>query len=137
MKLFIAAFSLLICFCEIHAHDYNCEKLKSDETTRKGYFATIVFKEEKSFQVVQGIAEFNGEPTENVFVEVFANKNPNRITGCKTGDNGRFSFPNLKKGKYTIRLSKDGGFQITEIKIKISPGNKNKKEIIGVIQVGV
>lgn len=120
----------------VFAQDYSCEKIKKEETTQKWYFATIEFKEDKSFRIVKGIAQINEQPLENVFVEVFADKNPNRIDGCKTGANGRFNFPNLKKGNYTLRLSKEGGYQLTQIRIKVSPKSKNRKDIIGILEVG-
>jgi hypothetical protein len=137
LKIFFAIFGLLIFTFEIQAQDYNCEKLNSDETTRQGYFETVEIREEKSFPFIQGVAELSEQPAENVFVEVFADKNPNRVAGCRTGISGKFSFPNLKKGSYTIRLSKDGGYKITEIKVKVSPKSKNRKDIIGEILVGV
>jgi hypothetical protein len=137
MKLFFVIVGLLIFSFEVQAQNDNCENLQSGETTRRGYSETVVFKEENGFRAVQGIAELGGRPAEGVFVEVFADKNPNRVAGCKTGADGRFNFSDLKKGNYTIRLSKDGGFKITEIKIKVSPKSKNRKEIIGVIEVGV
>lgn len=137
IKILVAIFILLICFGEIDAQDSNCEKLRSDEKTREGYFGIVEFREKQSFQMVRGTVELHGEPIDNVFVEIFADKNPIRVDGCKTGADGRFSFPDLKQGKYTIRLSKDGGFQITNIKIKVSAKSKNKKEIIGVLEIGV
>ena len=136
MKTIFVVFCLLICFCEIHAQNYGCKKLKREETTRQGYFSTVEMDVEESFKVIRGVVELVGEPTEDVFVEVFTDKNSKRIAGCKTGSNGRFSFPKLKEGNYTILLSKDGGFQFTKIKIKVSPKSKNKKEIIGVLEIG-
>lgn len=136
MKTTFIIFCLLICFCEIHAQNYGCKKLKTDETTRPGYFSTVEIDEEESFKIFRGVVELAGEPTEDVFVEVFTDKNSERIAGCKTGSNGRFSFPNLKNGNYTILLSKDGGFQFTKIRINVSPKSKNKKEIVGVLEIG-
>lgn len=137
MKLVFAVLGLLFFTFGAFAQDYSCEKLKSNEITQKSYSAIVVIKEDKTFQVVKGIAQLNEKPLENVFVEVFTDKNPNRIDGCKTGANGRFSFPNLKKGNYTLRLSKDSGYRLTEIKIKVSPKSKNKNVINGEILLGV
>lgn len=122
----------------IVAQSSGCERLKDDETTRQGYSELIVFKEKRTFRSVRGTAVlgFEGQPLENVFVEVFPYKNNKRIIGCRTGDDGKFSFSKLEKGKYRIKLSKDGGFKITEIHIKISPKSKNDEEIMGVVEVG-
>lgn len=137
MKLFFAICGLLILVLQSQAQDYNCEKLKSDEPTRQGYSALVVFKEEKDFQTIRGIVELNGEPFDDVYVEVFAEKDSTkRVTGCKTGSNGKFSFPGLKKGKYRIRLSRDGGYKITEIVVKVSPKSKNRSDLIGILEVG-
>lgn len=138
MKLFFAIFGLLIFCLEIQAQDYNCEKLKTDETTRVGANEMVVFKERKTFRSIRGIIVYgwNNQPAESVFVEVFADKNSKRIVGCKTDSDGKFSFTDLKKGNYTIRLSKNGGYKITEIKIKVSPKSKNTKDIIGGIEIG-
>lgn len=138
MKSILALFVLIFSSFQICAQDSKCEKLTGDETTRQGYSELIVFKEKKTFQAIRGTAVFGfeGDPLENVFVEVFPYKSDKRIAGCRTSSDGKFSFPNLEKGKYRIKLSKDGGFKITEIQIKLSPQSKNVEEIIGVIEVG-
>ena len=140
MRLFlIAIFTVLVsiaCSFGIYAQSSICEQLNDNETTRQGYSELIVFKEKNTFQVIRGISVLGGQPLENVFVEIFPYKSDKRIAGCRTSENGKFSFQNLNKGKYKIKLSKDGGFKTTEIHIKISPKSKNNTEIIGVVEVG-
>lgn len=137
MKLFFIILGLLTFCFEVQAQDYACEKLKSDEKTRQGANEIVVFKERKTFPLIRGtVFGWNNQPVESVFVEVFADKNPNRLIGCKTGSDGKFSFADFKNGNFTIRLSKDGGYKITEIRIKVSSKSKNRKDIIGIIEVG-
>jgi hypothetical protein len=129
---------IVVCSFEIYAQNSSCEQLKENETTREGYSALIVFKEKKTFKAIRGttVLGFEGEPLKDVFVEIFPFKSNVRVAGCRTGEDGKFSFTNLKKGKYKIKLSIDGGYKITEIHLKISPKSKNDKEIIGVVEVG-
>lgn len=138
IKIIFTVFILVVCSFEIYSQNSNCEPLNENETTRQGYSELIVFKEKETFKEIRGttVLGFEGQPLENVFVEVFPYKSDKRIAGCRTNETGEFSFPSLEKGKYRIKLSKDGGFKITEIHIKISPKSKNNKEIIGVVEVG-
>ena len=138
IKIIFTVFVLFVCSFEVYAQNSNCEQLKDNETTRQGYSELIVFKQKETFREIRGITVlgFEGQPLENVFVEVFPYKSDKRIAGCRTNESGKFSFPNLEKGKYKIKLSKDGGFKITEIHVKTSPKSKNDKEIIGVVEVG-
>ncbi|MGQ0542745.1 MAG: carboxypeptidase-like regulatory domain-containing protein [Blastocatellia bacterium] len=119
----------------------GCVLLNENEKTRTGYFATIVLKEKKTLRSIHGVARvgFEGEPTEGVFIEVFEQKRtgvPRRVAGCRTAANGKFGFNGLPKGRYLLRLSKNGGFQITDIELSLDPRSKNTKETIAFLQVG-
>lgn len=123
------------------SQDHGCTALTPDQTTRKGYFATIVFEEKKTRRDVQGVVTLGDDgPQENAFVEVFfqdrKGKELRRVAGCRTDATGRFKFTRLGKGYYTIRLSKDGGYQITEIYVKVSPSATNSQPIKAVLEVG-
>jgi hypothetical protein len=101
-----------------------------------------VFTEKKPFKMLRGTAILGAtnEPLENVFVEVFVadskTKELQRIAGCRTLADGKFGFNDLAKGTYILRFSKDGGFAITEISIKVSPNSKRDEEITGFVQLG-
>ncbi len=142
MKILAAIFAITFFFCTVRAQDCSCVKLKDEETTRQGFSELIVFKEKKAFQILRGTAVlgFEGEPLEDVFVEVFAYNSKEekykRVAGCRTSANGKFCFSNLAKGKYTMRFSKDGGFKITEVLVKVSPKSKRTDEITGVVEIG-
>ena len=143
MKSFFVLLLLSILICTARAQNYGCVKLRDEEITRQGYSGIVDYKEKKSFNILQGITFLNGYEENllaDVFVEVFT-YNPKgeskRVAGCRTDISGRFSFPNIPKGDYKIRLSKEGGFMITEILVKISPKNKSKEKIKGIIHLGV
>ena len=143
MKFLAASPWLLSFFCLTAMQIVGCENLKDDETTRQGYSATMDIKEKGSRKIIQGTAILEGQddPLENVFVEVFAydssQKELKRVAGCRTNANGKFIFSNLPKGKYIVRLSKDGGYMITEVTVKVSPKSKLTKEISAGVRLGV
>lgn len=121
----------------------ECVPLKEDEKTRVGYFATIGLVEKKTLKSIHGIARLGGpqgQPLDDVFVEVFERRKttgePRRVAGCRTNENGRFEFRGIQKGKYLVRLSKEGGFQITDIELSLSPGSTRTNEIVAFLEVG-
>lgn len=144
MKLILAPSITLFFICSVFGQNTDCVKLLPEEGTRQGYSATISYKEDKAYRNIQGKSLLAGtqEPLENVFVEVFIKeakggvKQLRRVAGCRTSSNGKFSFPEFAKGKYLLRLSKDGGFAITEISVKVSPKSKRDLEIEGIVQLG-
>ena len=46
-----------------------------------------------------------------------------RLAACVTGPDGRYCFINAPKGRYEVRASKEGGFQITHVNIYVDPQN--------------
>ena len=109
----------------------NCTSLKSGELTRRGYFERAVFEEKLPFKKIQGTALLGNsrEPAEDAFVEIFKEKREFRIAGCRTGSDGRFAISNLPTGKYVLRLSKDGGFEITDIRFRIAASAKRSDRL--------
>ena len=143
MKLIVAILAILFCSCLSRAQNYECVELKVDEGTRQGYSATIVYIQKKTYKFLRGTAVLDAEskePVAEVFVEVFAvdrkTKELKRVAGCRTGENGRFGFTDLAEGKYVLRFSKDGGFAITEIRVKVSPKSKRSEDIEGIVHLG-
>ena len=142
MKLPIAILTALLCMRLTGAQDCGCVKLNADETTRQGYSEISLYIEEKPFKILHGTAILNAtkEALENVFVEVFIAASDNsplkRVTGCRTSTDGKFCFTGLAKGKYILRFSKDGGFAITDIVVKVSPKSGRRREITGVVHLG-
>lgn len=133
---------LLVILSPVFVFGSDCVRLGSDEATREGYSETIVFNEKETRGIVTGTVVFNlgNRPVEDVFVEAFLlNKDAkawNRVAGCRTDDTGKFAFIDLPKGKYKIVLSKDGGWKITEILVKVDPKSGNKAPIVASVEVG-
>lgn len=121
-----------------------CVPLRDDETTRESYSATVWSKERKTRSFIHGVVRFqssDGDPLEDVFVEVFDQRPANskdrkRVAACRTDASGRFEFTGLGKGDYLVRLSKAGGYQLTEISVSVSPRSKNRSPINAFIEVG-
>lgn len=121
-----------------------CIPLRDDEKTRETYFATLWFEERRTRSFIHGVVRFqssDGDPQEDVFVEVFDQRPANsedrkRVAACRTDASGRFEFTGLGKGDYLVRLSKAGGYQLTEIRVSVSPRSKNRSPINAFIEVG-
>ena len=136
MKLVFATLGLLFFTFGAFAQGNNCKNLRSDQKTQPWYFETVTFEPKESYRSIHGTVKLSDNPVEDVFVEVFNSNGKKRVDGCITAKNGRFSFPNLKSGRYLIRLSKAGGYELTEIKVQVSRRNRNKKSLYAIIEVG-
>jgi hypothetical protein len=138
------SFFLFTCFLIFASSCWaqDCIALRDYETTRAGFSATVVRSERKPRKEIRGrvVLGDRDTPQVNVFVEVFPLdpklKARPRVAGCRTGQTGEFEFTDLAKGKYKIRLSKDGGFMITEIRVKVDPATKNSERISASIELG-
>ena len=143
MKAFFAVLIFALFVAAAYAQSYGCVKLRVAEKTRQWYFETITYEDKKVFRILQGgVTSLSGsekDPLGDVFVEVFTatpGKEPKRIAGCRTNSTGRFYFSNIPQGSYKIRFSKDGGYELTEYLVRVSPKSKRTTKIIGIIQVG-
>lgn len=50
--------------------------------------------------------------------------NQRRVAACVTGTNGEFCFPGIPPGKYELRCSKPGGWNVTSIYVVVSSRTK-------------
>lgn len=130
----------------------SCVPATSEDTTRLGGNELITIAESKTYKLIQGkVFDGNGEPLEDVLVEVFdkpnwikENKisppaNQKRLYACFTKKDGTFSFPKLSKSDYEVRFSKDVGWSPTYLFIKINPNSsKASKKLIEIyLNVGI
>jgi hypothetical protein len=103
----------------------------------------VVFKETATYEAVRGVVLIGDDPASDVLIEIFnepdyllfgypkhqeLQKRQRRIAACKTGDDGRFCFPNVSKGKYEIRASIDSGFDVTHVWVQIDPQSSRAKK---------
>jgi 5-hydroxyisourate hydrolase-like protein (transthyretin family) len=59
-------------------------------------------------QMVGVVKNHKGEPAAGVRVEIFRREDGHIMGDAKTDDQGRFAYPNLKNGKYNIKVHHDG-----------------------------
>ncbi|HJZ67994.1 MAG TPA: hypothetical protein VKF81_07730 [Blastocatellia bacterium] len=117
----------------------KCTPSGPDETTHWGGNQVIVFKESKVYRSLRGTVQIVDKPLSNVLVEIFDHpdhllldypKNEeekakqHRIAACKTGDDGKFCFENVPKGKYEIRTSIDAGWNVTYVWLQVDGKNR-------------
>src|SRR5579864_3187792 len=92
----------------------ECRRAQEDEVPH-GANELIEFKEQTVKRVFGTITVglSNSAPIPNVVVEVYRSTGDrdfqktvqqNRLTACVTGPDGRFSFPELKPGRYLLRV---------------------------------
>jgi len=109
--------------------------------------------EEKVYKSIKGEVKGElGEPLEKVLVEVYTNpkwlldknysqrgKNQKRVAVCETSENGKFSFKNLSKGTYELRISKNTDRNPIHMLIKVDPKDRRavKKRIEFLLTLGV
>ena len=118
----------------------KCSPPGADETTHWGGNQAIVIKESKIYSSFRGVVQdATGKPFLNVLVEVFDHPDhlllehplnekekakQRRIAACKTGDDGKFCFVKIPKGKYEIRTSIDSGWNVTHVWVRLNPSHR-------------
>ena len=142
-------FTLLLLFGSsgfFAAQNSTCSPPKDTETTHWVGNLEIVNIEKKPFRQIRGVVITQlGEPLENALVEIFSNpeyllvKEPidkrgnskqKRIMACRTGKDGKFSFPDLPAGKYELRSSSEDsatGWNVTQTYVVVKPSGKKKE----------
>jgi len=133
MKL-IAATILLFSFAyPPKPQECKCRVAESWTTTHKGYFESTLVEPATQYKRLAGIVYLDDTPVEDVLVELFPyTKQPSaerkRLTACITGADGRYCFAGIAKGRYEIRVSKDGGFEITYVSVYLDPNNRKASD---------
>jgi hypothetical protein len=90
----------------------ECKKAQPEDVPH-GANMLIEFKQQKVTHVSGTVLQPNGEPAGDIVIEVYhhsgklessATVQPPRLKACVTGDDGKFSFPELKSGQYVLRI---------------------------------
>jgi hypothetical protein len=106
--------------------DCFCTKLGKDEVVKRGWMS-VTLAEKPVVKSIQGkVIDGNGEPITDAFVEVFDKSG--RVDGCKVGEDGEFCLPGIRKGKYEVRVSRDG-FDTASIMVTVNPKARNSKNL--------
>jgi len=143
MKLVSA--TLLLCFLSypLASQQCKCHAPEAGATTRKGYFEEISVELKTRYERLAGVVSLSDRPVEDVLVELFAyirnsSAKRARMAACVTGTDGRYCFSRVPRGEYELRASKDGGFEITHVYVRVDPKNRRSSNAeLGIsIEVG-
>jgi hypothetical protein len=107
----------------------------------------VIDLRDKPVQTVRGIVEGPGIGSLNTLVQVFRRQpsdvlppahdqeNELPVAACVTGDDGVFTF-SLPPGEYELRMSQNGGVDVTSVLVVVKQGSHSSKKIRVVMQVG-
>jgi protocatechuate 3,4-dioxygenase beta subunit len=132
----------------------KCQAASPDATTSWGQ-ENLIIKNESAVNSLKGeiVGGYRDEPMDGVLVEVYdkpeallmdamerqARKpSQHRVAACVTGANGEFCFPGIPPGKYELRCSKPGGWNVTSLYIVVSSRTKrgNNSKLVVSLQPG-
>jgi uncharacterized protein YfaS (alpha-2-macroglobulin family) len=65
-------------------------------------------KEIRVPEMIGTVQNRKGDPVAGVRVEVIRRENGHTVGNAKTDDQGRFAYPNLKNGRYNIKVHHNG-----------------------------
>jgi hypothetical protein len=124
----------------------NCSPAQGD-TTRWGGNEWIAYKQARTYQVINGkvVGAVGGQGMDDVLVEIFdkpeyllcewkdynSNKcttdppaEQRRVAACATGKDGKFCFSNIPAGRYELRVSKDGSWNVVRAYVIVDPSGR-------------
>jgi len=122
----LAAAPAVVCHCK-------CRPADEGDATREGANQVVIMVEKETHRKLEGRvkAEFGGA-VENALVEIFDNPDylldehsrnnhptQRRLAVCRTAADGKFCFKGLPSGKYELRSSVDGGWNITHVYVVV------------------
>ena len=128
MKLIVTTLFLISIPYSLTPQECKCREPERGATTRQGYFASILVEPKTRYKELVGVVYLSDTPVEGVLVELFPyskdlSTGRPRLAACVTGPDGRYCFINAPKGRYEVRVSKDGGFQIIHVNVYFDPKN--------------
>jgi hypothetical protein len=130
----VSALALLACalVAPCILGECKCHRSQKDDATRQGANMFVVQQEEKPYRELTGRVELHADtPIEDVLVEVFdqpeyllrewSSEAPKqkRLAVCVTAEDGKFCFRHLAPGKYELRASLNGGWNITHVYVVV------------------
>jgi hypothetical protein len=130
--------------------DCKCHPPTKDETTHPGANQVVVVVEKDSYRRLEGKIEmYDARPLKDVLVEIFDQpeylldtsnfpKPPNqrRVAVCLTSADGKFCFKDLPSGKYELRSSIDGGWNITHVVVIVNKESGKRSYLHVLMGVG-
>lgn len=154
MKLLLIALMLSLASGIHNVDRCQCVRPGADETTHWSGSEVITVIEKKVYKRMRGtVYDAAGFLMPDTLVEVFdhpeslllkyparerAQRKQRRIAACKTGEDGKFCFKGLRPGKYELRVSRDSGWNVTQVYLGLDPRGRRSTaaEIEVYMQVG-
>ncbi len=137
LKAFLIAALFAALFAARPQGDCRCAPAAESDVTRWGGNEEVVGREEKTYRrLAGGVRYATDEAVSGALVEVYTHpeylllkypenakkrKRQRRVAACVTGEDGKFCFGFVGAGKYEVRVSKDGGFNVTHIYVEVDP----------------
>jgi Carboxypeptidase regulatory-like domain len=130
----VSALALLACALVAPSvfGDCKCHHPQKGDATRQGANVSVVQQEENPYRELSGRVELHEDtPIEDVLVEVFdqpeylLREGPSeapkqkKLAACVTAEDGKFCFRHLPPGKYELRASINGGWNITHVYVVV------------------
>ena len=113
------------------SQECKCGAPERDATTRKGYSESVIVQPTKRYKKLSGVVSLSDTPIEGALVELFPyskDYSRKRLAACLTGADGHYCFAGVSKGRYEIRVSKDGGWEITHVNVYVDPTSKRASD---------
>ena len=156
MRILLALFIQLFLCNLLFSQASTCSPPKESEYTHWAGNLEMVSIEQYPFGVLRGVIKTpQDSPLKNALVEGFTKpdylltKKPvdkrgrpeqKRIAACRTGADGRFSFPYLPAGKYELRSSSEDsrtGWNVSQVYVVINPKYSKRRELRVEMSLGI
>ena len=139
-----SALTLLSCVLMSPCVLGNCKRHQPQkgDAPRQGANMFVVQQEETPYRELTGRVELHEDtPIENVLVEVFdqpeyllqqwsaETPKQRRLAACVAREDGKFCFRHLPPGKYELRASLNGGWNITHVYVVVDKKAGQTKKI--------
>ena len=142
----IVGFLFLLLFSSfLSAQGGNCTKVAKDDVTHWDGNELITYVRMKPRKQLKGkVVMLYDQLFQNALVEIYTNPQyllvepvkgikgqtkQKRLFACRTGKDGKFSFPRLADGRYELRSSSKGGWNVTQIYVVVDRKSKKRSEM--------
>ena len=130
MKLIAVILLLVSSANSLNSQECKCRSPEAGTRTHTGYGETVLVKTKGAYKKLAGVVSLDPSdaPVEGVLVELFreskqTSSDRTSLSACVTGPDGGYCFANVSKGRYELRVSKDGGFKITHVEVLVDPSD--------------
>ena|SRR5688572_7456853 len=129
MNVVLLSISLIFQISTLYGGD--CEKVKNPKPPKA--WMSVELAEGYTVARLKGKAvDDNGDPIANAWVEIIKISTSGKgkvVYVCKTRKSGNYQFPNLKSGRYEVRVSAEG-YDQTTVRIVVSEHSQTNPEVL-------